>query len=468
MRHGFWLLCAVGCKSYGKGDPTPMGGELEDELPIEREEPEDCALEAPVTLYLSPDDSNSMSSPVQDREAALAGDNLDWVGIRPWEFLNYYTFDYPRAEPGELSVSLELADGPAPGQYTLQIALTSAPAPSARPPVDLALTIDTSGSMSGEPLQLAQAVGEALAGQLQAGDRLSLVSWSDGQNVLLEDHAVAGPDDPAVLSAIAGLVSDGGTNLSAGLRAGYELLERHQSPERVSRLVLISDGGANLGETDAQLIGAKAGAQDEDGIYLVGVGVGTPQSYHDGLMDQVTDLGQGASVFVPDAAEAERMFGERFASTLTVAARDVQIRLDLPAGFELVRTSAEEVSTDPEQVRPQHLATDDAVVIHQVIESCAGEVPDETALTVHASWLDAETFAPREASLQATFGELLAQEGGLLGKGAAVVAYAEALRAHRDGSTSARAAALEALELAEEAHPGDPDLAEIRAVLEAL
>src|SRR5690349_9980629 len=62
-------------------------------------EPE-CNEEDPVTLFLSPDDSNSMSSPVQAREAVLSEWNsLSNVPIRPWEFFNYYSFDYPAAEP---------------------------------------------------------------------------------------------------------------------------------------------------------------------------------------------------------------------------------------------------------------------------------------------------------------------------------------------------------------------------------
>jgi Ca-activated chloride channel family protein len=469
MRYGCLGLLLAGCKRSSL--PPSYFGPPEDDNSLQPEDlgDEECLLADPVVLCLSPDDSNSMSSPIQAREAVSGWADLSAVAIRPWEFLNYYTFDYPRAAPGELSVELELAPGEVPGQYRVQIGIASEPELVSRPPIDLALVIDTSGSMEGEPLEMAKQVGEAIASRLIEGDRVSVVIWASDQNILLEDHEVSGPDDAEVFDALASLRSEGSTDLSSGLQAGYALLERHQDPSRISRLVLISDGGANLGVTDAELIGAAAGEQDEDGIYLVGVGVGTTQTYNDELVDQVTDLGQGASIFIQDQNEARHMFTERFASTLTVAARDVQVRLDLPPGFSLVSTSAEEVSTDPEQVRPQHVAMDDAAVLHQVVESCTGaEVPSETPLGVTVTWSDISTFESRETSLQTTFGELLAADPRLLHKGAAILAYAEALRAFRDEGAGVSQEALDALQLAETSNPGDADLAEIHGVLDAL
>jgi Ca-activated chloride channel family protein len=389
------------------------------------------------------------------------------VPIRPWEFLNYYTFDYPAADPGELRVELDLVEGATAGEYLLQVGVVSAPA--TREPMNLALVIDDSCSMDGGPLRTAGDVGRAIASSLREDDVVSLVTWSDDQDVLLEAHTVSGPDDAAILGALDGLASGGSTNLSAGLATGYRLLDEHFSDDRVNRLVLISDGGANVGVTDEDLIGRRAGREDEGGIYLVGVGVGTATTYQDLLMDVVTDLGKGASVFVPDAAEAERMFGERYASTVGVAARDVQIRLDLPPGFSVVRTSAEEISTDPEEVRPQHVSPGDAVVLHQTLASSCVDPDEALPIGVTVTWLDAVTFDPREASASATLGELLARDHRLLRKGAAVVACADALRAARDGDGDEEVAlALDALDAARALAGDDPDLDELDEVLAEL
>jgi Ca-activated chloride channel family protein len=243
---------------------------------------------------------------------------------------------------------------------------------------------------------------------------------------------------------------------------------------RINRLVLISDGGANAGVTDIDLIAEHAGSSNGDGIYLVGVGVGTAGSYNDDLMDAVTDAGKGASVFVNDAPEAWKQFNDDFVSTMSVAVRDVQVRLDLPPGFEVVKFSGEEISGDPSEVEPQHLAPNDTMVFHQEIETCAPElVADDTPITVSVHYLDAVSFEARDATVSTTFGELLAAESAQHLKGAAVFAYAESLKAYKkafgaDEGALAVSDALAALATAEAALPEDPDLAEIRAVLEAL
>ena len=98
------------------------------------------------------------------------------------------------------------------------------------------------------------------------------------------------------------------------------------------------------------------------------IGVGDPSTYSDLLMDRVTDVGRGASVFIPHADE----FRGRFIETMSVAARDVQIRYDLPVGLYIVRFSGEAFSTDPREIEPQHVAPSDAVVLHQQLNTpCA-------------------------------------------------------------------------------------------------
>jgi hypothetical protein len=113
-------------------------------------------------------------------------------------------------------------------------------------------------------------------------------------------------------------------------------------------VILLSDGGANVGETDADLIGSHAEDADGAGIYMVGVGIGgggtTTASW-----TSVTDLGKGASLFVPSKAEAQKMLADRFVSTVGVAARDVQVELDLPA--ELTWCSSRERRRAPTRKR---------------------------------------------------------------------------------------------------------------------
>ncbi|MDC0666230.1 vWA domain-containing protein [Nannocystis radixulma] len=458
--------------SYGEGAPEESPNEPVPPDDAQAGEAPACDEEKPVTLYLSPDDSNSTSSPVQAREAILTRGGLAGVPLRTWEFLNYYSFKYPAAQPGQVTVTPELTrvDGMPEGQYVMQIGVAGESIPNAdRRLMNITLVLDESGSMSGLAIDMEREVCRRIAGSLRAGDVVSLVGWDTENAVKLAGHVAVGPDDPAVVAECDGLAAGGGTDLNGGLRAGYELAHQHFDVERVNRVVLVSDGGANAGITDIGIISDGAGDQDQDGIYLVGVGVGYPEQYHDALMDAVTDVGRGASLFIPSADEARKMFSERFVQTMGVAARDVRVRLDMPPGFSIVAFSGEEYSEDAAEIEPQHLAPNDAMVFHQTIESCAPESVDPNAeFTVAVKWKDGLTFAERETAVSLQLGEVLAAESAMLKKGAAVYAYAESLKALSYGESDPLAPALAALARAEAVLPGDPDLAEIRDILERL
>jgi len=477
------LLLGGGCFRSGSkdtGSADSYWGDAEDENAVDTGDTteEDCDDQTDVTLYLSPDDSNSMSSPVQARLSILGGwDSLDHISLRTWEFMNYYSFAYPPAEDDQLAITAQLVqgDGQDAEAYVMQIAVSSPRlAAQDRPPMNINFSLDTSGSMSGHPLDMLKESCEAVASQLMVGDVVSMVTWNSSDNVVLSSHQVSGPDDDTLLSAINRLSASGSTDLNNGLAKAYELASDNYGAGRINRVLLISDGGANTGQTDLDIISSHAGSGDEVGIYMVGVGVGSADTYHDELMDTVTDQGKGASVFIGDEDEAQLIFNQRFVNTMAVAARDVAVRLDLPPGFEVTRFSGEAISTDPKEVDPQHIAPNDAMIFHKTIQTCAPElVTEQTEVVVTATWRHATSFETHEIQLRTSFGELLAQDSALLRKGAAIYKYAEALKAHKSGPGSETwTAALQEWEraqlLAEEANPADEDLAQVREVMGAM
>ncbi|MCA9707391.1 MAG: hypothetical protein KDK70_16185, partial [Myxococcales bacterium] len=175
-----------------------------------------CDAQADVTLFLSPDDSNSMSSPVQARAAVLS----DWgsvqsVAIRTWEFFNYYGFGYPAApEPGAVAVTPSLLAGEAEGEFLLQIGVSSHSLSAAtREPINVTLVLDTSGSMSGHPMDMLEASSLAIVGSLDEGDTVSMVTWDTSNAIVLGGYHVTGPNDPVVVEAITSLEAGGGTDL---------------------------------------------------------------------------------------------------------------------------------------------------------------------------------------------------------------------------------------------------------------
>jgi len=438
-----------------------------------------CDAEGEITFFISPDDSNSTSSAAQARDAVLGyWTGLNAVSIRTYEFMNYYDFGYERPDAGEaIKVTTQMVRDPdaAAGAYDIQIGVASPVVTTAsRAPMNITLILDTSGSMNGHSMNMLKAVSLEIAGELKEGDLVSAVVWDTSHAVLLNSHEVTGADDSTLMSLIESLESGGGTDLHGGLTAGYRRASAMYNPDRINRIVLISDGGANVGITDSATIAEYAGGAESDGIYMVGVGVGSSDTYNDDLMDDVTDAGKGASVFIASAAEAAKVFDDRFINTMDVAARNVSVALELPGGFEIVAFSGEEYSTDPAEIEPQHLAPNDAMVFLQTIQTCAPEsVTGDTSLTVRVQYLDASTFESHEVRQTMTFSELLDGEVTLLRKGQAVFAYAEGLKAFQQASSvdeeaAALTDAFAALARAEAEFTGDADLAEIREVLAAL
>jgi Ca-activated chloride channel family protein len=272
----------------------------------------------------------------------------------------------------------------------------------------------------------------AIATSLRKDDIVNAVTWSTGQAVNLNKHVVSGPNDPQIIALANNLSAGGGTDLSAGLKRGYQLAEASYAPERLNRLVLISDGGANTGITDENLIGTQSKKGDKkEGIYLVGVGTGhqNGMSYDDQLMDVVTDMGRGAYVYVDSTEEANAIFGERFNEVMEIAARSVQLELTLPWYFQMHKFYGEEYSEDPKEVEPQHLAPGDVMIFNQVIKACSAELVDpDHAITVKISYQDPHSYASKTSSSVRTVDELLNGPIDQLLKGKAIVAYAEALK----------------------------------------
>jgi Ca-activated chloride channel family protein len=418
----------------------------------------------PLTLYLSSDDSNSMASPVIARSIINQGGVPPAGLIRTYEFMNYYDLKYERAGAGELALNLEMATGDSTGSYAMQIGVSSEAAAFVRRPMNITFVLDTSGSMSGEPIARSKAAVKAVAASLKQGDVVSAVTWNDTNTIVMDSHIVSGPSDPTVVAMADAMQANGSTNLNAGLTRGYELAHRNFVPEYLNRVVLISDGQANTGVTDESIIAEGASLNDGDGIYLVGVGVG--DGVNDTLMNTVTDKGRGAYIYLDGVTEASRMFIARFDESMDVAARAVQVRLDLPWYLGVVQFSGEQMSTNAKAVEPQHLAPNDAMVFEQLLRPCSAEsfMPEDT-VTVSANWLTPTTHEPRSATLSTTLGTLMSSSANHLPKGRAIVAYADALKA---GSTRASIDNALAKVAAAQSVAPDDELSEIDGLLRKL
>lgn len=257
--------------------------------------------------------------------------------VRVEEFINYFPQSYPAPDGNLLTVYLEGAPSPfRPHMHVLQVGLRARDiSRSERRPAMLTFVIDVSGSMAmQERLELVKESLQLLLDQLGPDDRVAIVTYNERARVVLE-HT---PDSRAVRRAIDQLAAGGSTNAAAGLMLGYELAAGAYRPEADNRVILCSDGVANVGATGPEKILRQVAEYSTQGIALTTVGVGMG-NYNDVLLEQLADRADGNYAYVDDREEARRVFVDGLTGTLAVVAKDVKVQ----------------VQFDPEQVASYRL-----------------------------------------------------------------------------------------------------------------
>jgi Ca-activated chloride channel family protein len=268
------------------------------------------------------------------------GNRPDPASVRVEEWVNAFAQGYPAPEKDAFAI---LADGgPTPftaeDEVLLRIGLQARTVANRdREQVSLTFVIDTSGSMEqGGRLEMVKDAMRILIKGLDRGDRVAIVSFGSDAQVVL--GPTAADDDGPILDAIDRLQPGGSTNLEAGLRLGYELARKTMTENGIDRIVLASDGVANVGLTDPASILEAISRDAAAGIELVSVGVGMG-NYNDTLLEQLADKGDGFYAYINTTEEARKLFSKDLTSTLQTVALDAKAQ----------------VAFDPESVASYHL-----------------------------------------------------------------------------------------------------------------
>ena len=259
------------------------------------------------------------------------GNLPDKDAVRVEEFVNYFSQGY--RYPSERQAFAIYMDGaPSPftesGKYRiLRVGIQGyAIERSERKDASLTFVIDISGSMDLENrLGLVKQSLEYLVEQLRPSDTVSIVVYGSEARVVLDP--TRGDDQGAILEAIHSLQPEGATNAQAGLNLGYRMALRAFNSEGINRVILCSDGVANVGDTSAEDIWQTVKARASEGITLTTVGFGMG-NYNDVLMEQLADDGDGFYAYVDTLAEARRLFVENLTSTLQVIGMNAKIQVD--------------------------------------------------------------------------------------------------------------------------------------------
>ncbi|AKF81407.1 von Willebrand factor A [Myxococcus fulvus 124B02] len=250
--------------------------------------------------------------------------------VRVEEMLNYFRYTYPAPTPedGPFAVHLDAAPSPfTPGRHLLRVGVQGKRLSlSERKPAHLTFLVDVSGSMqSPDRLPLARRALRMLVDQLRDGDTVALVTYASAVRRVLPPTGME--HKARIHAAIEDLTAGGSTAMGSGIQLAYQEAMKTLDGESVSRVIILSDGDANVGSTSHEEILKTIRGHVKEGITVTTVGFGMG-NYQDTMMEQLADQGNGNHHYVDSLMAARRIFVEQLGGTLEVIAKDVKLQVE--------------------------------------------------------------------------------------------------------------------------------------------
>src|SRR4051794_8571777 len=346
-----------------------------------------------------------------------------------------------------------------------------------RSPVHLSLVIDRSGSMSGDKLRVAKSAAEEAIGRLQTGDRFSVIVYDDVVETVIESTHASAESRRAAVERLRSIDARGSTNLSEGWLRGCEQLARHQLENGVNRCLLLTDGLANVGETDPTVLATHAAELRARGISTSTFGVGN--DFDERLLQELADAGGGHFYYIADAPQIRDAITSEVGETLETVARDVVVEITARDDIRIDAISPYRLSAsgNPTTESLGDLVSEQVVEVVLRLSFPFGQLTRETGMIVAVSDRDGVFASPagrdpvrvtwtyagdRENDVQPRERDVDRAVAGLF----AARARQEAIRLNRAGDFDGAQRVLRATRARIEAYAGeDPD---IRAVLRTL
>lgn len=251
--------------------------------------------------------------------------------VRVEEYVNYFEQGYP-IPPAHQAFGISMDAAPSPFTETerydmLRVGIQGYKVDEEeRKDAALTFVIDVSGSMDMDNrLELVKRSLELLVEQLHRSDSVSIVVYGSDARVVLDP--TTGSDTREILRAIRRLEPEGATNAEDGIRLGYRMAMEAYKPDGINRVILCSDGVANVGNTEAEVILSEVKGYVDEGITMATFGFGM-DNYNDTLMEQLADNGDGFYAYIDDIDEAERLFVDELTSTLQTIAMNAKVQVD--------------------------------------------------------------------------------------------------------------------------------------------
>ncbi len=250
------------------------------------------------------------------------------ASVRTEEFVNYFRYNYPAPKTAPFNVAMEASPSPfEKSLHVLRIGVKGMEAKGKkRKPVHLTFLVDTSGSMNRpDKIGLVKRSLRFLVDQLKTGDTVALCTYAGS---VREGLGPTGMNQRArIHRAIEDLMAGGSTAMSSGLELAYKLAHKNFRGKSVNRVIVCSDGDANVGRTSHGDMLKSIKHYAEEGITLSSIGFGMG-NYKDHRMEQLANKGNGNYFYIDTFSAAKRVFGKQLMGTLQVIAKDVKIQVE--------------------------------------------------------------------------------------------------------------------------------------------
>ncbi|MEA5497764.1 vWA domain-containing protein [Limnoraphis robusta] len=202
---------------------------------------------------------------------------------------------------------------------------------SPRRPLNLSLVIDRSGSMAGQSLRYAIKAAQQLVESLTADDIVSVVIYDDQPETILPPQTVE--DKAAICKQIGRIRAGGCTNLSGGWLMGCDCVKSRQTSDRLNRVLLLTDGQANMGITDPKVLTKTAQNQAETGIITTTLGFGS--YFNEDLLISIADAAGGNFYFIQSPDDVAQVFRIELESLTAVVAQNLTVKLQPETGVKI-------------------------------------------------------------------------------------------------------------------------------------
>lgn len=324
--------------------------------------------------------------------------------VRPEEFVNYFDYDRkPTVAGTPFAVTMESSPSPVSSdrrKHVLRVQLdTREVSDEDRKPAHLTFLIDVSGSMvAPTKLPLAKDSLRYLVSQLDERDTVAIATYAGSSRLVLAPTSAA--DSATINAALASLTASGGTAMSAGMDLAYDAALQAHVAGHTNRVIVVSDGDANIGATTHNEILASIRSRVDDGIEMSTVGVGM-NNYRSELMEQLADNGNGNAFYVDDMREAKRIFGRELNGTLEVVAKEAKVQVE----FDTARVANYRLIGYENRAIADHEFRDDSVDAgelgsgHQVTAIYEVELRDASPrpyATARLRWMEPGEFVASE------------------------------------------------------------------------